>query len=449
MEGITFIVAVLCSILVLVLRPAFALVTYIAALVWYPYYLTMRIGTLDISAARVVIAVLLLRCLVDEQIRKKFVWTRLDTCVTLSMVVYVGIHCLTRPLLLALENRGGFLVDTWFAYMAVRLIVTDRATLISFVKGTSIVLTALAILGVAESITHTQPFLQLKLFRSWRTPVENIAVHARWGLARAVGPFGHSIMFGSCFVTFLPLFWALRHQRDYWGKLAYPLSVIAVLGALSSMSSGPWVMLIVMIFCLVMERYKRWVKHLFMTLAILCILAEVASNRPLHRVVIPYMNPAGGAGLHRARVIDLAIEHFDEWWLAGYGGRDPGWGSWLSADYTDVTNQFIRAGVDYGILGIVALCAVLIQAFRSLSCASKETMETGLKSLYWSLGSVLISLIVIWMGVSFHGQGMSLSYLILGMIGSSIGFTKCAVLSGNGLLVPSNNNLVFAYGEMK
>lgn len=417
MQGVTLTVAVIFSLLAITLRPGYALAAYITALLWYPSYLVISIGTIDISVSRIVVAVLLFRCLCDSRILSKFSWSQLDTWVTLSMVVYVGVFCVTWPLLPAIENRSGFLMDTWLAYIVARFIITDRATLISIIKCISAVLVPIAILGLVESVTGRQPFLPLGRFCPWWGGIRRI-LEKRWGLTRARGPFNHPIAFGGGFAMFLPLIYFLRHQKSHWLVLAYVLSGVALIGALSSMSSGPWVMVIMAIFCLAMERYKRLVKPLLIFSVFSCIFIGVASNRPFHHVIASYANPLGGAGWHRAGLIDMAIERFDEWWLVGYGSKDPGWGYYLGQSWTDVTNHFILAGVKYGILGVVVLCGLLITAFRGLSHAYKKTADPEMKSLCWSLGSILFAVAVAWMSVSFLGQLESLFYCILGMVGS-------------------------------
>lgn len=424
MQDVTLTVAVIVSLLAITLRPAYALTAYIAALLCYPNYLVVSIGTIDISVGRVVVGILLFRCLCDSRIQSKFSWSRLDTWVTLSMVVYVGVFCVTRSSLAAIENRGGFLMDTWFAYIVVRFIVTDRATLISTIKCISVVLVPLAILGVVESITGWQPFLPLRHFCPWYGG--NIQIfEKRWGLTRAVGPSNQPILFGGGLAMFLPLIYFLRHQKSYWLVLAYVLSGVVLIGALSSMSSGPCVMVIVVIFCLAMERQKRWVKPLLIFFVFSCIFIQVTSNRSFHHVLATrFANPLGGAGWHRARLIDCAIKHFDEWYLLGYGDRDPGWGPDMGMSKTDITNEFIAKGVRYGILGIVVLCGVLTTAFRDLLYMHKRTQDPELRSLCWSLGSVLFSVIVTWMSISFFGQLEPLFYCILGMIGSSSNLTR-------------------------
>lgn len=420
MQGVTLAFALILSVLVITLRPKYALVAYIIGLLWYPAYLAVSIGTIDILVGRFVVAVLLLRCYFDDGIRRKFTWNRLDTLVTLSMVVFVGTYCITQvfPLAQTLEGRGGFVMDTWCAYLAARFIVTDRTKLISIIKCISVALIPLAILGVIESVTGWQPFAPLWRFSPWVREGARFVSEGRYGFARAVGPFSHAILFGGVFAMFLPLIYYLRHEKGDWRSLTYVILVIALLGALSSMSSGPWVMVIVVIFCLVMERHKKFAKPLFILLVFSCIFIGIASNRPFYHVIASWANPLGGASWHRAKLIDLAIEHFNEWWLVGYGAKDPGWGPELGMGITDITNEYILKGVRYGILGVIALCAVLAKAFRDLISTYRRLTHPAMKSLCWAFGSLLFSVAVAWMSVSFFGQLSTLVYYSLGMIGS-------------------------------
>ena len=422
MQGTVLAIGVLCSVLVLTLRPRYALVVYITALLWFPDYLRISIGTIDISAGRIIVTVLFLRCLNNDRLRSQFKWTQLDKWVALSMVVYVGMTLITQPTFASIENRGGFLIDTWLTYMVTRFIVTDREKLISIIKCISIALIPLAILGCVESITGWHSFEPLKRFRPWNpmTDTEEIERKMRWGFTRAIGPFSHPILFGSGFTMFLPLIYCLRHEKK-WHKQAYKLSVAAIIGALSSMSSGPWVMVIVVIFCLAMERYKQWVKPMLKFFILSCIVVEILSNRNLHHIIFSHASQLGGAGWHRARLIDVAIQHFSEWWLAGYGGKDPGWGYHFGMSFTDVTNEFILTGVLYGLAGLIVLCIVLIVGFRGLILAHKKATHPANRSLYWALGCILLSVTVAWMSVSFFGQLIPLFYCILGIIGSMSG----------------------------
>jgi hypothetical protein len=423
MQDVTLAVAIVISVLVIALRPEYALAAYIVGLLWYPGYLAVTVGTIDILVGRFVVAVLLLRCLCDSRIRNKFVWSNLDTFVTLGMIAFVTPYFITaaEPVWAIVENRGGFLMDTWCAYLAARFIITSRARAIAVVKCTAIVLVPLAMLGVIESIFRWRPFFSLYHYSPWyREGAGRFAGEERFGLARAVGPFSHAILFGGSFAMFLPLIYYLRYEKDNWHTLAYVLSVTALIGSLTSMSSGPWVMTIAVIFCLMMERRKKWLKPMFVFLVFSCILIGIASNRPFYHVIASWANPLGGSGWHRAKLIDLSIEHFNEWWEVGYGMEDPGWGPDLGMGFTDVTNEFILAGVRYGILGVITLCLILVVAFRGLISTYRRLTHPAMKSLCWAFGSLLFSVVVCWMSVSFFGQLMPLFYCCLGMIGSII-----------------------------
>lgn len=424
MQNVTFAVAIIFSTLAFALPPVYALVAYFTALLWYPSFLAVSVGTIDILVGRFVVAALLLRCIFDDKLRSGFVWSRLDTLVTISTLVSVVMFFITvtkdQPVMAVIESRGGFMMDTWFAYMAARFIITDRGRVITVIKCISIVLVPLAVLGVVESFTGWRPFAPLWRYSPWfgEGITRRYLTEGRWGLNRAVGPFSHAILFGGGFAMFLPLIYYLRHEKGQWRSWAYVLSGVALLGALSSLSSGPWVTVLVVLFCMVMEGHKVWVKRLFLFGVLLCILIGIVSNRPFYHVIASAANPLGGAGWHRAKLIDLAIEHFHEWWQFGYGEKDPGWGASLGMTWTDVTNEYILGGVRYGILGMITLIAVLIQAFRGLSAAHRKVTEPALKALCWAFGSMLFAVAVTWMSVSFFGQLLTLYYCCLGMIGS-------------------------------
>ena len=416
MQSLTLAVGVVLSVLAAILRPIYALILYIAVLLWYPNYLVVSVGTIDISVGRFVVGVVFLRCIFDRQIMNRFTWSRLDTWVTLSMVVYVVTTFILQPFYESLENRAGFLMDTWFAYMVTRFIITGIPEFVTVVKWIAVSLAPLAFLGVIESVTGRLPFALLCGDSSYFAHITHYGF--RFGFTRAVGPFSHSILFGCAFAMFLPLIWHIRREEG-WRALAYVLSVTAVIGTMSSMSSGPWIMMIAAIFCLVIERHKYLIMPVLVLFVISCIFLAIAANRPFYHVIVSYANPLGGSGWHRAKLIDLAVEHFGEWWMFGYGGQDPGWGESLGMGKTDITNEFVLAGVKYGVAGVVALVGVLAAAFRALMDSYKWSTDLRVKSLYWSLGCTLVSVVITWMSVSFFGQVMPLFYCILGMIGSS------------------------------
>ena len=63
MSFLTGTIAAIASLLVCILSPVQALAVYIAVLAWYPVTLTLKLGTVDFSASRIVAIVLLISLL--------------------------------------------------------------------------------------------------------------------------------------------------------------------------------------------------------------------------------------------------------------------------------------------------------------------------------------------------------------------------------------------------
>lgn len=420
MQATTLILATIVSCAVLLLPPARAFSIYVITLLFYPVYLVVQLGTLDISLARIVVTVLLLRCLLNVQLGDKFNWCRLDSWVTFAAIanLCIALAAWKWPMLKSLENESGHLTDTYFAYLVARLCLTDYKAVVTSIKWVALALVPLAMLGVVESYTGWGPYYRLVVYCPWQQVTEP-TLNMRSGFYRASGPFNHSILFGAVFVMFLPMVYWLRHQGGSWRSLRYLLVGALVVGALSSMSSGPVMMLVFTSCFLLLERFKHYVKPIIILVIISLVLVGVASNRPIYHVLASYADPIGGSGWHRAKLIDVAIERFGEWWLAGYGRQDPGWGAALGMTWTDITNNYLVAGVKYGMLGVIALCGVLVVSISMLIRLHNSTKDPLLMSWYWAMGSIIVALIISFNAFCLFGQTNTLFYCILGFVGSS------------------------------
>jgi len=422
MDQVTLLIAAIGSLLVLLLPASLALAAYVGVLVWYPYYLTVQVGTIDISVGRVLIMVLLARCLISRRLRGQAKPCSLDLWVMASLVIHAVVYCLANPVSDSVENQAGNLVDTAFVYLCFRLIIRDRASFMAFVKLVSLVLVPLAIIGVMEAVSGQYFFVWMARYCRWARAGSQLLnpsrMKPRLGFTRAFGPYSHPIMFGVTFGLFLPLTWALRREASLWRGLAWILAGFVVLGALSSMSSGPWMMLIVVLFVLAMERWRKGLKYFVFALLAVIPLVGIISNRPIYHVVFSYANPLGGAGWHRARLIDAAIDTFGQWWLLGYGGRDPGWGRYVGMAFADITNYYLWVACQAGLAGLVSFCGMLAVAIRNLLFTVKTVREPWLVSVAWSLFSSIVGLMIFFLSVGLFGQPRSLFYGVLGIVAS-------------------------------
>lgn len=186
MQATTLIISFIGSILVLVLRPAKAFAVYIAVLLFYPTFLSVQLGTLDFKAGRIVVTVLLLRCLFNPAIRKKFAWNKLDMWVVFGHIVSLSIPLLTWkiPAMRVLETWFGGLMDSFFVYLVARFCITNRARLITAIKWIGMIFVPLALLGGIECFTGWQPYRMFQQYCPWDAEGSNVG--ARLGLYRAM-----------------------------------------------------------------------------------------------------------------------------------------------------------------------------------------------------------------------------------------------------------------------
>jgi hypothetical protein len=416
-EAVTLLVASIGVVVVLASTAINGLIAFAAILLVYPDYLRVSIGSVDISACRIVVTILLLRCIADPAIMRRFQWKPLDSLVLASMCIFAFTLMFTTDIMDVLENRAGFLMDTLFVYLAVRFIIVDRPSFVVFAKAVSLITIFLAVHAVVETLTGKSLYVGLGQYCPY-ADTKGMEYQTRFGLNRAMGPPGETILFGLSFASLVPIIWMLRHEPLPWGKWAYPLTFLAICGVAATISSGPYLALIVVIGCLSLEYAKSLVKPLIVVFIILCMVVEVISNRHFYHVLADFtMDP--DSGWYRARLIDVAIEQLPHYWTCGYGFVDPGWGPLINElPRTDAVNDYVVHAMTYGIFGLLAYLAVLVRSIYDVVRCYAATTSPWVKSCCWALASSLLGLLFAIWSVSMFGQMTSQLYLIIGLHGA-------------------------------
>jgi hypothetical protein len=432
MEGITLFVAGVAVLLVLFLRPRYGLIVYLVTLLCYPSYLRIIVFGCTISAGRFVAMALLIRCILNEQLRKGFRWTKLDTLVIIADAIYMLTLCYTLgdAFIDGIKLQSGTMVDTTFAYFSARLIINNRDVLVNVIKIVSIVLVIMAFLGAIEAATKISPYTGLLKY-GVNTVDSAIAYKfearldqgqdVRYGFFRAQGPRDHPIIFGATFALLLPLVWKLLwHAR--WQHLRIPICGAIVVGGASSVSSTPFTGILAALAGLMLERFERWAKHFVVLLVLLAVFVEFYSERNhFYYVFLAKMSFLGGDAFYRGNLIDTALKHLPEYWLTGYGIRDPGWGLEVSdVEHTDLAVHFVFLMVMYGIFGLLAYLAIVFNLLFSLWHKYRKALETFDRNICWALIVCVLVILVIDLGVTPFGVLPSLYSIIFGIGGSII-----------------------------
>jgi hypothetical protein len=151
-------------------------------------------------------------------------------------------------------------------------------------------------------------------------------------------------------------------------------------------------------------------------------------NAPAY-YILSYIDLTGSStSWHRAALIDAAITHWSEWWLAGteYTRHWLPYGVPWSRNHIDITNYYLRMGIDGGLPLMLAFIWVLVKGFSIVGRTLRELEAAPTPSascsafLIWALGASLFAHVATFISVSYFDQSVVFLYLTLAAIGSHV-----------------------------
>jgi len=242
----------------------------------------------------------------------------------------------------------------------------------------------------------------------------------RDGTIRAFGPFTHPILSGTVGAVCLPLIVGIwqQHRKIAFAGIMACLSMIFASG-----SSGPVMSATAGIAALFMWRHRHQMR-LFRWLAVICyICLDVVMKVPAYYIIWRLDVTGSSTGYHRAALIETALKHLNEWWLAGTDYTRhwmPTGVSW-SPDHTDITNEYLNMGVLGGLPLMFLFIALVTKGFSYVGKTMEVSLAPLLESrfLLWALGSALFAHTVTFISVSYFDQSFMFIYLTLAAIGSA------------------------------
>ncbi|NLG17667.1 MAG: hypothetical protein GX556_10090 [Fibrobacter sp.] len=389
-----------------------ALMITIAAVTIIPMG-SISIGAVSLYPARIIIIFGTIRVL----FRKEYVegpLNNVDKMVLLwaALMVVTGIAVPRADA--SIISRFGFVYDAVGIYFLFRVWIKNTCDILAVAKTAAITFCIIALLMLYEKAKGFNLFSHLGGVSPYPT--------VRDGKIRCNGPFVHSILAGTVPATSLAWFIVLNFQNGIKKIYIYLGICASVSIILLSTSSGPIMSLLLVIIALCAWPLREKMKLVRYGILISLFSLNFLMNSPVWYLIAKIDLTGSSTGWHRSELIDSSIRHLGEWWLAGtdYTRHWMPSGVTWSERHTDITNQYVKNGVNGGLATMLTFIMMIVYGFRIVgkAMAILQQDKIGNKILVWTLGSTLFAHTITFLSVCYFDQSYVYFYLTLAMIGA-------------------------------
>jgi hypothetical protein len=392
------------------LRSRWIFVPIIACVCWIPVGEAIQLGPFNFYPLRILLSISVLRCLLSAEMTTGGM-NRIDICLILLAFTLIITSLFHRDFTATLTNRLGWIFTTGAVYFTYRASCQSIEDVIEILAVLAIVLVPLASGMILEKLTGQNLFA---IFGG--VPVES---EIRNGTIRAQGAFASSILAGCVGAACLPLMAALWSSRP---RVALTGLASCVGIVLTAGSSTPLVCAALGGVGLWLWRIRERMYLIRRGLLLGYVLLDLVMNAPAY-YILAYVDLTGSStGWHRAYLIETTLDHFAEWWAVGtdYTRHWIQYGVIWNSDQIDITNQYIRMGVDGGLGAVIAFLITIGVALAicgkmrlALESAGARTSQAFLP---WALGSSLATHVTAFLSVSYFDQSIAFFYMTLAAI---------------------------------
>lgn len=309
-------------------------------------------------------------------------------------------------------NRLGLVYNACGIYFLLRIFCQSLDDAVALCRVTAVLLLPLSVMMLAEKMTGHNVFSLLGGVPEFS--------EVRDGRIRAQGPFAHSILAGTVGGSCVPLMIGLwQHHRKT--AIAGTAACLAIVFA--STSSGPIMTGFFALGGLIMWHWRAHMR-LVRWLSVLGYIAlDLVMNAPAYYILARIDLTGSSTSWHRAALIEAAFAHFSEWWFAGtdYTRHWLPYGVPASPNHIDVTNHYLRMGVDGGLPLMLLFIAVLAKGFSFVGGTLRygTHLPSEYRFMIWALGAALFSHAATFVSVSYFDQSFVFIYVLLAVIGST------------------------------
>jgi hypothetical protein len=428
-QPISLAFAVFCSILCCILPTRSAIVPLCVAMCAYPTNVMVPPQQVQMTVARVVGLVLLLRCIFTSEVRERFRWMMVDTVGVIYFALLLSAQMMTTEMSAAINRQAGFFISALVPFWCVRMLVVDRPSFYIFLKGFLWTSVPLTVLALYQSKTGDSPY---------RTIMENgilwFDIKAQWleirpfmgiPMNRASAPFQQCIMLGWFFAIQVPWCTNLYFQNKSLKGWIIPWLILPI-GTIATVSSGPMMMVALSFAFMAMFPIRSKWKAIFGTAGAAYAAVALLAKRGVMEIVSSFgLDPK--SGYYRVNLMNYVMGKvsspksglFDPMaghWLAGYGNVPlPQF-----EEIHDLCIQWIFLTVINGLMGLFGFVIFVIACAWNLWKANKKSNTLADQWLCWSLFAILIATLLAMQLVSLFAEMYFIYHVFLGLCANSV-----------------------------
>lgn len=314
-----------------------------------------------------------------------FRWNFADVCVAFLALWQPICHIVNESSATSWQAAGSGFLEC-MSYFIARLAVTNLSGLTNVARVITIIMFVILPFTFVEAVFRVHIVHE---FMGAHLPATVFDI--RLGLLRAMGPFEHTIMYGTFCASVLSLSWYILPRR-----MRMIRTIFVAFATFLSVSTGPMMagglQIGLSLWDRILERVpSRWTILVSGVVTGLLVLS-VASNRPLINIVISYLTLVPATGWIRLAQWTYGWPDVMRNWLFGYGYNDWPRPHWLQSS---VDSYWLHRALMFGLPGLIGHIlatgsAILIVARAKLSGAQR-TLDDARKG--WMFAVVAISIV--------------------------------------------------------
>jgi hypothetical protein len=419
----------ICCVIVFVGSPRNAVSAFLVTAAFIPLGQKLVILGLNFHFLRLIILVGMLRIISRGELAQLQL-TRPDRL----FIIWAVIGLLCAILRGAKAENFGFAYNALGSYFIVRSLVRDPEDILAQLRVLAVASMVIAVCMLFEYVSRRNPFY---VFGG----VPDVLME-RGDRVRCQGPFRIPILAGTFAATLFPIlagcFWARIGSRTVMGLGALACGIMTVL----SNSSGPLLCFLASVFGLFLWRYRSNMRLYRRATVVAIIGLAMVMKAPVWYLIARISDIVGGGGWHRAYVIDVAVNHFTEWFLIGTSvtahWAPAGQVLLVDPNNMDITNYFVAQCVGGGVIMLGIFIYLLVLGFSTIGKLVRSVNPVLDARLLWTFGVALASHCTAFLSISYFDQISVFWYWILALLSyfATLSFHTAPVLATAGEIEP-------------